>query len=211
MGNLHKLFAMGLLLVFTGLVLSVSAQAKEGSGHGAASFSAFDMDGNGFISEYEYNSVRQQRMAARASEGKKMRCAQFAPSYADLDTDGDGKLSPEELTIGQSAHKDKCKSMGKGEGKGKSKGKGMKGKMPSFSDFDLDGDGVITQSEFNEGHAKHMNKMAAQGNQMKHMDECPGFSGIDTNGDGEISAQEFSDHQTGHHKQMQERHGQQDH
>ena len=37
-------------------------------------FSVFDMDRNGSISETEFYSVREQRMAAKASEGKKMRC-----------------------------------------------------------------------------------------------------------------------------------------
>ena len=31
--------------------------------------------------------------------------------------------------------------------------KGKKGHMPAFSDFDLDGDGAITEQEFNEGHS----------------------------------------------------------
>lgn len=212
MGNLQRFIATSLLSVLGGFVLSVSVQAKEGSGHGPAPFSVFDMDENGFVSEEEFNSVRQQRMAARASEGKKMRCAKYAPSFADLDTDGDGQLSPEELTAGQKQHREKCQSTGKGEGKGHGQGhgqgKGMKGEMPSFSDFDLDGDGVISESEFNEGHAKHMSKMAAEGHQMKHAGEAPGFSGIDTNGDGEISEQEFADHQAEHRKQMKERHGQ---
>ena len=162
------------------------------------------MNKNGFISEAEFYSVREQRMAAKASEGKKMPCAASAPSFADLDTDGDGRLSPEELTAGQKAHMSKCKAMGQGagHGKGEGHGNGMKGKMPAFSDFDRDGDGVIIETEFNEGHAKRMSEMAAEGRQMKHVGDAPGFSGIDTNGDGGISEQEFSDHQAAHHKEM---------
>ena len=77
-------------------------------------------------------------------------------------------------------------------------GKGMKGKMPTFSDFDLDGDGVITEQEFNEGHAKKMNEMAAEGRKMKCAESCPGFAGIDTDKNGGISNEEFSAHQTEH-------------
>ncbi len=80
----------------------------------------------------------------------------------------------------------------------------MKGNMPSFSDFDLDGDGVIVEPEFNEAHAKKMSEMAAQGHKMKHAGDAPGFSGIDTNDDGQISEQEFADHQAAHHQKMQE-------
>ena len=196
MKNLNRGITACLIIVLAGCVVITGAHAKEGSGHGPAPFSDFDMDGNGFVSEAEFYSVREQRMAARASEGKKMRCAQYAPSFADLDTDGDGQLSPDELTAGQKAHMGKCKEMGQGGGKG------MKGNMPQFSDFDLDGDDFITESEFNEGHAKKMSEMAASGHQMKHAGDTPGFAGIDTDGDGRISEQEFSDHQAAHHKQM---------
>ena len=83
-------------------------------------------------------------------------------------------------------------------------GMGMKGKMPTFAEFDLNGDGKIVEQEFNTGHAKKMGEMAAEGRQMKHVGECPGFAGIDTNNDGEISEQEFATHQAEHHKQMHE-------
>lgn len=214
---------LGVLLI---CILPVAAQAEEtgGKGHGPGSFSVFDMDENGFVSEEEFYSVRQQRMAAKAAEGKKMRCAASAPAFADLDTDGDGQLNPDELAAGQKAHRAKCqeghgeghgqgqgkghgkghgKGYGKGDGTGHGQGQGMKGNMPTFSDFDLDGDGVIGESEFNEAHAKKMSEMAAQGHKMKHAGDAPGFSGIDTNDDGAISAQEFSDHQAAHHLKMQ--------
>lgn len=83
-------------------------------------------------------------------------------------------------------------------------GMGMKGKMPTFAEFDLNGDGKIVEQEFNTGHANKMGEMAAEGCQMKHVGECPGFAGIDTNNDGEISEQEFATHQAEHHKQMHE-------
>jgi len=196
--SLSKLCTAGLLLVLAGGFVSPGAQAAEGKQHGPVPFSVFDMDQNGSISEAEFYSVRNQRMAARASEGKKMKCAASAPSFTDLDTNGDGQLSAEELSAGQKAHMSKCKGMGHGSGKGK----GMKGNMPAFADFDLDGDGVIAEAEFNEAHAKRMSEMAASGHKMKHAGESPGFSGIDSNGDGGISEQEFSDHQAAHHKHM---------
>ncbi len=202
--NLSKYIAAGLLAVVTGFFALHSAMAGEGSKAGPAPFSVFDMDGNGSISEAEFYSVREQRMAAKASEGKKMRCAADAPSFTDLDTDDDGQLSPDELTAGQNAHMAKCQAMGQGAGHEEGHGAGMKGNMPAFSDFDLDADGVIVESEFNEAHAKRMSEMAAQGHKMKHAGDAPGFSGIDTNGDGGISEQEFSAHQAAHHQQMQE-------
>lgn len=199
MNSLSKLLTAGLLVVFAGGFVSINAQAEQGSQKGPVPFSVFDMDQNGSISEAEFYSVREQRMAARASEGKKMKCAASAPSFADLDTNGDGQLNPEELSAGQKAHMEKCQKMMQGAGKGNEK----KGNMPAFSDFDLDGDGVIVELEFNEAHAKRMSEMAAKGHHMKHAGEAPGFSGIDSNGDGGISEQEFSDHQAAHHPKKQ--------
>ena len=110
MCNLRQCIATVLLGAFLGGMLPGAAQAEEspGKGHGPAPFSVFDMDENGFVSEEEFYSVRQQRMAAKAAEGKKMRCADSAPSFSDLDTDGDGQLNPEELAAGQEAHRAKC-------------------------------------------------------------------------------------------------------
>ena len=154
------------------------------------------MDENGFVSESEFESVHAQRMAARASEGKKMHCAASAPAFAELDTDGDGQLNEEELTAGQKAHRAECRAMGQGAGRG------GEGSLPVFSEFDLDGDGVINEAEFNEGHDKRMSDKVAQGRQLKNAGDTPGFSGIDANGDGGISEQEFSDHLATHHQDM---------
>ena len=203
-----RLFTASLIIIFAGSAIYTAAQAEQGSARGPASFADFDLDGNGFVSEDEFNTHRAERMAAKAAEGKKMRGAATAPAFSDIDVDGDGQLNPEELTAAQKSHMGKHESMGKGQGDGAGKhagdGKEMKGKMPSFSDFDSDGDGVISEAEFNEGHAKRMSEMAAQGHQMKHAGDAPGFSGIDTNENGEISKDEFATHQAEHHSKMKQ-------
>lgn len=81
---------------------------------------------------------------------------------------------------------------------------GMKGNMPSYADFDLNGDGKIVEQEFNEAHEARMSEMAAQGRQMPRAGEFPGFSGIDTDADGVISEEEFATHQAEHREEMQE-------
>jgi Ca2+-binding EF-hand superfamily protein len=216
MNGLRKSISLVLLALATGGLMGSSVQAAENAKHAPPAFADFDLDGDGFISEDEFNTFRGQRMAARAAEGKKMKGAASAPAFTDIDTDGDGQLNPEELAAAQKARQEKMHAMGEGHGQGKGNGhgegegkcigqgacQGMKGTMPTFTDFDLNGDGKITETEFNEGHAKKMSEMAAEGRSMKHAGNAPGFTGIDSNNDGEISEQEFAAHQAEHHKKM---------
>ena len=197
MNNFTKPITRGLAVVFAGCMLGFAAQASDGHGRGPAPFADFDVDGNGSVSESEFNSVREKRMAARAAEGKKMRCAAVAPSFKDIDTNADGQLNPEELAAGQKGHMEKCRAMGHDGNKGGGH------HMPAFSDFDADADGMISEAELNAAHARRMSEMAGQGHETKHKGSGPDFSSIDTNGDGRISEQEFSAHVAAHHKQMQ--------
>ena len=204
MSNVKRVISLGLIGIVVGGFLAINAQAGQDSHGGPPPFSEFDLDGNGFVSEEEFNTVRGQHMAAKAAEGKQMKGAATAPAFADIDKDGDGQLGPEELSAAQKAHMAERHGHGKnkGQGSGCGKGEGMKQNMPAFSDFDLDGNGVIVEDEFNEGHAKKMSEMAAAGHQMKHTEDAPGFKGIDTDDSGEISKDEFSAHQAKHHAKM---------
>lgn len=212
MRNYRKILSTSLVIVAAGSFVSLHAQAEDGCSCGPVPFAEFDKDDSGFVSEEEFNTTRGQHMAARAAEGKPMRGAANAPAFADIDTDGDGQLNPDELSAAHKAHMEKNRAMHKGQGDGSGKGmgkgscggkgKGMKGNMPTFADFDLDGDGKIVEKEFNEAHAQRMSEMAAEGRQMKHVGDAPGFAGIDTNDDGEISETEFATHQAEHHQQM---------
>lgn len=201
MNYLGQRLAMGLIALLVGCLVALDAQAGEGHGHGPAAFTDFDVNGDGSISETEFNTVREQRMAARAAEGGKMRCAAEAPSFADLDTDSNGQLSADELSAGQKAHMEKCRAMHA------EKGMGMGGHQhaPKFADLDVDGNGMISEQELNEAHAKRMSEMASEGRQMKHDGKMCSFAGIDTDGDGGISEQEFDDHVAARHEQMQQK------
>ena len=92
-----------------------------------------------------------------------MKGAKYAPAFSDLDTDGDGVLSEEELVAGQKAHRQKMHEMHKaGDGHAMHTGHGKGMKMPSFGDLDLDGDGCINAEEFAvhqaERHGKKQEK-----------------------------------------------------
>ena len=68
---------------------------------------------------------------------------------------------------------------------------GMNQNMHSFSEFDVDGNGKVTQSEFENAQQKNMIANANAGKQMKNAGNAPTFSIIDTNKDGFIDVNEF--------------------
>jgi len=94
-----------------------------------------------------------------------MKGAATAPSFSDIDTDGDGKLTEAELTAAQHAHMKAMHDMNQGQGKheGMKHGKGMK--MPTFADLDLDGDGCIGPEEFTKHQAERHGNQHGQADQ----------------------------------------------
>ncbi|MDA3909598.1 MAG: EF-hand domain-containing protein [Sulfurimonas sp.] len=67
--------------------------------------------------------------------------------------------------------------------------------MPSYSDFDSDGNGKITQKEFESAQQTRMKAQAEAGKMMRNADNAPKFGDIDANRDGNIDKQEFKNHQ----------------
>lgn len=131
-------------------LLPMAAKAESQGRHGPPPFTEFDKDGDGFVSEEEFNSTRAARMAAMAEAGRPMKGAATAPSFSDLDTDGDGRLSEAELIAGQKAHRKAMREQHKGPD-----GDGMAKNMPTFADLDLNGDGCIDAEEFARHQASH--------------------------------------------------------
>ena len=80
------------------------------------------------------------------------------------------------------------------------KGKGMN--MPTFADFDLNGDGKMTEEEFNKARSERIAKRAKEGRKMKNLANAPSFDDIDTDDDESISPEEFATHQAEHHSKM---------
>ena len=202
MNILKKTYTVGLVITFSSVLLPVSAQSEEIPARGSIPFAAYDKDNNGLVSENEFNAVRGERMSTRAAEGRPMRGAASAPSFLEFDTNGNGQLTQDELAAGQKAQMEKRQGMGMGQGRGMGKGMGMN--MPTFSEYDLDGDGKLLEKEFYEARGKRISERAQQGFQMRNLENAPSFSDIDTNGNGEISPEEFTARQSQHHLQRRQ-------
>lgn len=82
---------------------SVQAQEKAMPERGPIPFEAYDLDGDGFVTEMEYTETHNKRIQERAEAGYPMRGMQErgVASFAAFDGDGDGKLTREELEAGQ--------------------------------------------------------------------------------------------------------------
>jgi len=72
---------------------------------GPMTFSAFDQNDDGSISESELAAVRAERQSQRAQQGMPMRGAATAPSFSDFDQDGDGRVDASEFAAAQAEHR----------------------------------------------------------------------------------------------------------
>jgi hypothetical protein len=143
---------LAIAVLFALALLPLAVKAESHMRHQPPPFSAFDQDGDGFVSEDEFNSTRAARHEAMAKEGKPMKGMASAPSFADVDADGDGKLTEAELTAAQQAHMKAMHEAHAGKGMHHGMKHGMK--LPTFEDIDLDGNGCISPEEFDKHHAE---------------------------------------------------------
>lgn len=187
-------------------VISMAAVSGELPDRGPIPFANYDQDGNGSISEQEFTQVRSERMAAKAAQGRPMKGAGNAPAFAAFDRDHDGQLTQEELITGQQGQmqnrrgtQGQFSKMGPCRGKGPGMGKNSNN-MPSFSEFDLNGDGMIVEQELYKARAARVKVRAEQGYPMRNIANAPSFADIDTNSDAKVSSKEFAEHQVKHRK-----------
>ena len=75
--------------------------AGQGYGIGMSGitiFYTYDLNGNGSLDKTEFDHMRKTRQAKRAKEGRMLRNAATAPTFAEIDTNGDKKISKSEFS-----------------------------------------------------------------------------------------------------------------
>ena len=108
-------------------VLLVSGALVAGMNQNMHSFSEFDVDNNGKVTQSEFENAQQKNMIANANAGKMMKNAGNAPMFSSVDANKDGFVDVNEFQIQQQKNmkrqKAQRKSMKKGKGKGQGQGK----------------------------------------------------------------------------------------
>lgn len=102
MNHQTHLLTIALTALLLGAVSSVSfAQPMGPMGPGPRgpmmSFESFDLNGDGAVTEQEFEQARAQRIAERSQQGYMMRNLHNAPSFAEFDLNGDGQMTPDEF------------------------------------------------------------------------------------------------------------------
>lgn len=207
---------LSLFLLTASALPAIYAQAADIPLRGPIPFEAFDKNGNKMISPKEFVDTHNQRKKMRVDASMPTGRMPADPAFTYFDANGDSQISPEELNMGRGGMRQQRGGMGQGMGRGMNQGQGQgmgrgmnpgqgmnRGmNMPSFADFDLNGDGVLLSEEFYDARAKRMYQRAEQGYPMRNAANAPPFEMLDTNRDRKVTADEFSAHQAEHRRMM---------
>ncbi|MBA6290769.1 EF-hand domain-containing protein [Colwellia sp. MB3u-70] len=160
---MKKLFkVMPLILVPFLSVISVSTLSAELPVRGPITFATYDSNGDGVISEQEFDQVRSERMATKkAGKGHSMEPGRRKAegmskgrnmaSFTKFDLNGDGVILKQEFSDARAA-RNKA---------GVKQGYPMRNlaNAPSFEDIDSDGNGEILSEEFAQYYVNQRKKM----------------------------------------------------
>jgi hypothetical protein len=196
-----KLFALSLL---AGSMAALALESGALPARGPIPFSALDTDGNGVITQQEFNQVHAQRLQTRTEQGWPMRNCNHSPDFASFDQNRDGLLNENELASGRQARRQDggCNSrMGRGRYGGPGSGMRQGRHRPGFAEFDLNRDGAMVEEEFDQARARRIAERAQAGRMMRNLPNAPSFSDLDKDGDGRVSPDEFTTAQMLHRQQ----------
>ena len=86
------------VMIFGALSLNTAlASENQVSTQGPVTFTTWDADKNGTIDQQEFNTIREQRQEMVKASGRMGRNMASAPTFAQIDKNSDGQISPEEL------------------------------------------------------------------------------------------------------------------
>lgn len=198
-----------LILVPLLSVTSISSISAELPMRGPIPFANYDLDSNGLISEQEFVGVRKDRRQQKATQGLAMKRADTTPLFSTFDLNLDGQLTPEELSTGQQVQMQNRRGKAVSANMASSNNAGMRQgqHMPRFAKFDLNGDGVILEQEFNAARAARIKNRVEQGYSMQNIGNVNTntFADIDSDNDGKISSAEFTEHQASQRQKMMQK------
>ncbi|MBE0492466.1 MAG: EF-hand domain-containing protein [Sulfurospirillum sp.] len=128
-------------------ILAISSSIYAAS-HSMPNLEAYDSNKDGYLSATEFDAMKTQRMTENAEAGKMMKNAGKSPLFSEIDKNGDGKISKDEMKAGCESHvtakkgqKENMQKQGNMQGH---KG-GMQGKMGNMNN---------DQQAFQEGYQK---------------------------------------------------------
>ena len=90
-------------LILPASIALLTLGAVQAAPPGPPPFAYFDLDGDGKITEQEFNAARAKRMDERARQGYRLGNAHRHPAFGQLDRDADGYLAPEEMYAARAA------------------------------------------------------------------------------------------------------------
>jgi len=111
-------------ILTTAMILGTTALlAGNASARGPISIGSYDANGNGSITEQEFNSAREKQQEEMRASGRMGKGMANSPSFADADTNKDGQLSVSEIKAMQEKQQAN-RGMGRGQGNGQGNGNG---------------------------------------------------------------------------------------